>query len=72
MSGKLTAVTIRNYGAEVARLAVTDQRAGEMASEVDALNEAALAAATRLDFNDEPGQFPLALSRNRDSRGKAR
>lgn len=72
MSRKLTALTIRKYGAEVTRLEVTSERAEELASEVNALNEAALAAAARLDFNDEPGQFPLALMRNRQSRGKSR
>lgn len=72
MPRKLSAATIRAYGEEVARLGVTAERAAEIASEVDALNQAALAAAARLDFNDEPGQFPLALMRNRQSRGKSR
>ena len=72
MSEKLTALTTRKYGEEVARLGITEERASEIASEVDALNEAALAAAARLDLNDEPGQFPLALIRNRDPRGKTR
>ena len=72
MSGKITPPTIRKYGEEVALLDVTAERADELVSEVSALNEAALAAAARLDFNDEPGQFPLALMRNRLSRGRAR
>ena len=72
MSGKLTAVTTRNYGREVARLGVTKERAGEIAAEVNILNDAVLAAAARLDFNDEPGQYPLTLGKNRDSRGKTR
>lgn len=72
MPRKLTATTTRNYGEEVARLDITEERAGEIASEVDALNQAALDAATHLDLNDEPGQFPLALVRNRDVRGKIR
>lgn len=70
MSCKLTALTIRKYGEEVTRLELTAERAEELAAEVNALNEAALAAAACLDFNDEPGQFPLALMRNRQSRGK--
>ena len=72
MSRKLTGATILAYGEEVARLGVTEEHAGEIASEVDALNEAAHDAALHLDFNDEPGQFPLALTRNRDARGKTR
>ena len=72
MARKLTGATILAYGEEVARLGVTEERAGEMASEVDALNQAALDAAAHLDLNDEPGQFPLVLIRNRQARGKTR
>lgn len=72
VSGKLTSLTTRRYGEEVARLGITEERASEIASEVDALNEAALAAAARLELNDEPGQFPLTLVGNRDPRGKNR
>ena len=72
VSGKLTTLTTRRYGEEVARLGITEERASAIASEVDALNEAALAAAARLELNDEPGQFPLALARNAHARGKTR
>jgi hypothetical protein len=72
MPRNLTPTTIRNYGAEVANVGVPDGRAAEIAPEVEALNNAVLEAATRLDLNDEPGQFALALVRNRQPRGKTR
>jgi hypothetical protein len=64
--------TIRDYGLEVAKLDLSDKRAAEVALEVGALNRATLEAATHLDLNDEPGQFALALVRNRQPRGKTK
>jgi hypothetical protein len=72
MARRLAPATIRSYGADVARLDVTEDRAAEIAPEVAGLNNAALAAAAQLELNDEPAQFVLALSRNRQPRGKAR
>jgi len=72
MREKVTPGTVRDYGREVAGLDVSDTRAAEIAPEVEGLNGAALEAAARLDLNDEPGQFPLALARNRRPHGKAR
>ena len=64
--------TIRDYGLEVAKLDLSDKRAAEIALEVGALNRATLEAAAHLDLNDEPGQFALALVRNRQPRGKTK
>ena len=72
MREKLTPNTIRDYSREVANVGVPDERAAEIAPEVEALNNAVLDAATHLDLNDEPGQFPLVLVRNRQPRGKTR
>ena len=72
MPRKLAPATIRDYGAEVANVGVPDARAAEIAPEVEALNSAVLDAAAHLDLNDEPGQFALALIRNRQPRRKTR
>jgi len=72
MREKLTPNTIRGYAREVANVSVPEERAAEIAPEVEALNTAVLDTAARLDLNDEPGQFPLALARNRYLRGKTR
>lgn len=72
MPEKPASSTIRDYGLEIANLDLSDKRAAEIAPEVAALNRAALDAALRLDLNDEPGQFTLALVRNRYLRGKKR
>ena len=72
MRDRLTPNTIQNYGREVAKLAVADERAAEIAPEVEALNNAVLDTAVSLDLNDEPAQFALALVRNRQPRGKTR
>lgn len=72
MREKLTTNTIRGYGREVANLGVPAERAAEIAPEVEALNNTVLDTAAHLDLNDEPGQFALALVRNRQPRRKTR
>ena len=69
MARKIAPSTIHDYGLEVANLSVPDERAAEIAPEVEALNRTALGAAAALDLNDEPAQFTPALIRNRRQGG---
>lgn len=57
MNDRPTAQLIRDHGRRIARLDIDEQRAAELAVEVDRLNGAVMQAAARLDFNDEPARF---------------
>ena len=70
MNDKLTSQLIRDHGRQIARLDIAEQRAGELATEVDRLNSAVLAGATRLDFNDEPARFSALLLAHRQAKIK--
>ena len=61
MKDKPTAQLIRDHGRQLVRLDISEQRAGELAAEVERLNNAVLDAAVRLDFNDEPARFTALL-----------
>ena len=62
MSDKITAALIRAHGAALRRIELDEQRAAEVAAEVERLNNAVLDAARRIDFNDEPARFPAYLA----------
>jgi hypothetical protein len=62
MSAKVTAELIREYGRALRRLEITEERAGELAAEVERLNSAVIDAAGRLDFNDDPCRFAALLA----------
>lgn len=66
MNEKPTSQLIRNHGRQLARLEISEQRAGELAAEVERLNTAVLDAAARLDFNDEPSRFTARLHSYRE------
>jgi hypothetical protein len=61
MNDKPTAAFIRDHGRALARLEISERRAGELAAEVERLNCAVLDAAARLEFNDEPARFAAVL-----------
>lgn len=67
---KLTAQLVRDHGRQLVRLDISEQRAGELAAEVERLNNAVLDAAARLDFNDEPSRFTALLLAHRETRTK--
>lgn len=70
MNDKVTAQLIRDHGRQLARLDIAEQRAAELATEVDRLNRAVLEGATRLDFNDEPARFTALLLHYRQAKVK--
>ncbi|MBI4206624.1 MAG: hypothetical protein HY527_16505 [Betaproteobacteria bacterium] len=70
MSDKPTSQLIRDHGRQIARLDIAEQRAGELATEVDRLNSAVLEGASRLDFNDEPARFSALLLAYRQAKIK--
>lgn len=70
MKDKPTPQLIRDHGRQIARLDIAEQRAGELAAEVDRLNGAVLEGAVRLDFNDEPARFSARLLAHRQAKTK--
>lgn len=70
MNDKPTGELIRDHGRQLARLEISEQRAGELAGELERLNNAVLEAATRLDFNDEPARFVALLLAHRQGKTK--
>jgi len=70
MKDKPTAQLIRDHGRQLVRLDISEQRAGELAAEVERLNNAVLDAAVRLDFNDEPARFTALLLAYRQANAK--
>ena len=52
-------------------IALEPDRAGEIASEVDALNHAVLSASAALEFDDSPAEFATALAGSRKQHGRA-
>lgn len=70
MNGKPTAQLIRDHGRQLVRLDISEPRAGELAAEVERLNNAVLDAAARLDFNDEPSRFTALLLACRQAKTK--
>ncbi|MBI4194425.1 MAG: hypothetical protein HY526_05035 [Betaproteobacteria bacterium] len=66
----VTPQLIRDHGRQLARLDVAGHRAGELAAEVDRLNNAVLDGATRLDFNDEPARFTETLLALRETKSR--
>ena len=62
MSAKITPGLIREHGAQLRRIALDEQRAAELAEEIERLNDAVLnAAEKRLEFNDDPNRFAALL-----------
>ncbi len=72
MSEKVTADLILAQGRQLRGLEVDATRAGELAVEVQRLSRAVLDAATRVDFNDEPGRFQARLDGARASGSRRR
>jgi hypothetical protein len=79
MSDKITAELIRQYGKALRRMDLSEQRAAEVAIEVERHNKAIMDAAHILDFNDEPSRFFSVLSELKEpaparkaAKGKAR
>lgn len=63
MSTKITPNLIREHGAQLRRIALDEQRAGELAEEVARLNDAVMNAADkRLEFDDDPNRFAALLN----------
>jgi len=62
MTAKITAELIREHGRALGQIDIDVQRAGELADEVERLNDAVMNAARRLDFNDDPGRFAALLA----------
>ncbi len=60
--GKVTPELIRAQCLELRGVEITERRAQELAADVSRLNDAALGARDRLDFNDEPARFAGLLS----------
>lgn len=58
---KIAPELIRAQALELRGATLEERRAQEIAADVGRLNEAALAARSRLDFNDEPARFAALL-----------
>ena len=61
MALKITGELIREYGKVLRNIDLTEQRAAELALEVERHNSAILNAGNMLQFNDEPAKFLSAL-----------
>ena len=61
MTERVSPELIRRQAEELHRFSVPEDRAAELAGEVEALNSAVFEAALDLDFDDEPAAFPRLL-----------
>lgn len=58
---KVSPEFIRAQALELRGARLDERRAQEIAADIEKLNDAALAARRRLDFNDEPARFAALL-----------
>ena len=63
MKQKVTPELIQSSALQLRRMKISAARARVLAPAVEALNDAALAAAAGTDFNDEPAKFTSTLVR---------
>lgn len=63
VKNKVTEKLIQASARQLRRMSVSPARAGELARDVERLNNVALAAAEESDFNDEPARFTEMLLR---------
>ena len=61
MPAKIDPALIKRMATQLRGIKVTDSRAKELALEVQRVNEAALAAAAKNAFTDEPSRYPAQL-----------
>ena len=57
MGDKVSPELILRQGKELQSIEISDERAGQLAGEVETINSAAREAADELDFDDEPAGF---------------
>ena len=62
MQNTITPELIRLMAAQLRGLEVTGSRAAQLAVEVARVNDAARAAASGNDFNDEPSRYAITLA----------
>lgn len=62
MKSKITAELIRLNAREFHGFEVSEVRAGELARDLNRINDAAIAIEQEGDFNDEPGRFNWTLA----------
>src|SRR5690349_16874204 len=62
LQNKITPELIRLIAAQLRGLEVSEERAAQLAVEVARVNDAARAAATGNDLNDEPSRYAVTLA----------
>ncbi|MEO7726297.1 MAG: hypothetical protein ABIS45_03525 [Burkholderiales bacterium] len=63
MTAKIQSELILLEAAQLRGVKVSEQRAGELAADVQRVCDAALAVSRDADFNDEPSRFTSTLAR---------
>ena len=61
MTERVSSELIRRQASELQRVSVSDERASELAVELESLNSAVFEAALDLEFDDEPAGFARLL-----------